>query len=62
MRFNPVLASALCSALWLGQSYADEFDDAAAAESSTTSTESATSSVVEKPTFTVCSPHLAPLR
>lgn len=51
MRLNPVLASALYSAVLLGQAYANEVEDVE--ESSTTSAESATSSVIEKPTFTV---------
>lgn len=53
MRLNPVLASALYSTLLLGQAYANEVEDVE--ESSTTSAESATSSVIEKPTFTVSS-------
>ena len=53
MRLNPVLASALYSSavLW-GQTQADALDDIP--ESSATSVaESATSSIVEKPTFAV---------
>ena len=52
MRLNHVLTSALySSAVFLGESHADEVDDAA--ESSTTLAESATSSILERPTFTV---------
>ena len=53
MRFDAVLASALCSyALFYGQVRADDLDDTA--EPSTTSvTESSTSLPIEKPTFTV---------
>lgn len=55
MRFNPVLASALYTAVLLGQAQADVLDDATDG-SSTSIAESATPSVVEKPTFTVSYP------
>ena len=50
MRLNGVFATALCSsAALLGQVRAEESEDA----STTTIAESSTTSVIEKPTFTV---------